>query len=553
MNKQSNILISGIVVFLLVGGSFGQMQVGTQGRALDASSQAGSGGYNSRVPSSYTKNTHMSSLTESRGLSGFRGHVPTLSSSLRVGDSTNGVSRFIRQSVGVSTLRSPQKLYDPKDTYYIDPLRATLRTGQILKAEGQGTLALPGKPVPRSSSAMDKMYVNAMAEYAPIMPRAGALASSGQALTTREIRPSPGLRSYQRPGSELAKKVELEHVIRRGGDSMYGVLKSGDRRDIAAAIRDFDKDLPAYNQPKRPLDTLQDPMVDDESKRGQPIDGRERLDPKPGAWDGLEGRRVVASQTNNWRTMPAANQDSYVDLLMMLKQKRDAEQQKKDMGIKDPTRKNKPASPPLPEDADDIDAALDATPMRRAYKSRNVELTKNNRIIIHKLTGKPVGVFSQYMTLGKESLSKGLYYQAARQYDLATIAKSQNPMPYLGGCLAYFGSGEWESSAKKLTTALKIFPPLVETHIDLPEFLSNDDIKANFAELENAIQAGNEKPTLILLATYISYNLGDKINAQKYATMLKAEKSVPPVYHTLADYVLTGKLPSETAKDKKGK
>jgi len=152
------------------------------------------------------------------------------------------------------------------------------------------------------------------------------------------------------------------------------------------------------------------------------------------------------------------------------------------------------------------------------------------------------------MNYAKDSLNNGLYYQAARQYDLAAIAQSQNPMPQLGGCLAYFGAGEWESSARKLVRGLRLFPPLMETRIDLPQFLSNDDLKANFAELENWIQNTNKKPMLVLLATYIAHNLGNKTKAREYATMLKEEKNAPALFHAFADYVLSGKRPAEMLK-----
>ena len=545
MKKQNNTWVFGIVFCLLVADASGQMQVGSQGRALDASSLAGSGGYNTQVPSSYMKNTHISSLTESRGLSRFHGNVPTLSSSLRVGVNTSGVDRFIRQSVGVSTLKSPQKLYDPKDTYYIDPLVATLRTGQILQAEARGEVPLPGRPNQPSSRMVDKMYVNAMSDYTPIMPQKNRLAVSGQALTMQETRKSPSLMSYGRPDSDLAKKAELDHIIQRGGDSLYGVMHSDDRRDIAKEIRDFDEDMPAYNQPKRPLDALQEQILEGESQPGEPIKGRGKLDQKPDtAQEGLEGRRIVASQTSRWHSLPGENQDSYLELLVALRGRRRAEQRQEATALEDQSGKDKP----MPDSSIPTPPSPAAARKQPGYK-KNIELTKDNQIIIHKLTGKPVDVFSQYMTKAKESLGKGLYYQASRQYDLAAIAKSQNPMPYIGGCLAYFGAGEWESSARKLAAALNLFPPLVETRIDLPQFLSNDDLKANFAELENWIQHTNKKPMLVLLATYIAHNLGDKTKATKYATMLKNQKNAPAVFHALADYVLTGKRPAEMLKE----
>jgi hypothetical protein len=542
MKKRNNAWVFGMVVCLLVTGAFGQMQVGSQGRALDASSQAGSGGYNTRVPSNYMKNTNMSSLNESRGLSGFHGKVSDLSGNFQGRISTDGVSRFMRQSVGVSTLSSPQKLYDPKDTYYVDPSRAVLRTGQILQAEGRGEVPRPGHTNPPSSVMRSKAYVNAMADYAPIMPQQNRLATAGQALTSQETRKISPMRNYVRPDSDLAKKVELDHIIQRGGDSLYGIMHSDDRRDIAKEIREFDEDMPAYNQPIRPLETLQQQGLEAESRFGKPIEGRGELNRESDTTGkGLENRRIVASQTSTWHTRPIENQDSYMELLVALRGRRDAEKRKKAIDSE-----GKDAEKTKPEE----DAPATLTPP--GYK-KNVELTKDNQIIIHKLSGKSFDVFSQYMNRAKESLGKGLYYQASRQYDLASIAKSQDPMPYIGGCLAYFGAGEWKSSARKLSVALKLFPPLVETRLDLPEFLSNDDIKANFAELESWIEKTGRKPALILLGTYISHNLGDKTKAQKYATMLKEEKSVPPVYHAFADYVLTGKRPAEMLKKNKQK
>lgn len=548
MKAQSNFFILGFIaaVCLLVSGAFGQMQVGSQGHALDASSLSGSGGYNTRVPSNYLKNTHMSSVTESRGLSGFHGHVPTLSSSLQCGISTGGVDKFIRQSVGVSTLSSPQKLYNPKDTFYIDPMKATLRTGQILQAEGRGVIPRPGHANPQSSRAMDKMYVNAMSEYAPIMPQANKLAMAGQALSAQPIG-KPLSAVYGRPDSDLAKKAELDHIIQRGGDSLYGVMNSGDRRNIAEEIRDFDKDLPAYNQPQHPVDALHEQVPEGsesgKSRFGEPIVARAELTKKSDTTpQGLENRRIVASQTSSWRSLPTENQDSYTDLLVALRGRRNAEKRKETIGLKGKESGEK-------GEKEKLDMSKPAEGVRPAVKlpgyKKNIELTKDNQIIIHGFTGKSIDVFSQYMNKARESLGNGLYYQAARQYDLAAIAKSQNPMPQLGGCLAYFGAGEWESSARKLAAALNIFPPLVETRLDLPEFLSNDDLKANFAELETWIQNTSKKPTLVLLATYIAHNLGDETAAQKYAAMLKDQNDAPAIFHAFADYVLTGKRPTE--------
>ena len=541
MTRQQQIVIAGMVGLACVL-AWGQVrQGGTGGRALDRNMRVGSGGVNAPVPNSYTVGrTGVADLTRTRGLSAFSGNAPSLSNQLSVTSSSN-LSTFRRQSVGLSDIRS-SNLYRPQSSVYDDPLQTTLTLPDITRVAATGQRPIVGQTQHQEATAVaKKLFVDATADYKPLMPR-----ESLQELDGNTLGLEPLGDDGQTPLSRLAEQSDSRDLALRGGEGMFGGLSMSGRARLAKELRDFDLDEGEMElrpdevdqQVRAKVDMREDRQVDSRADGTGPELAR-RLEAPADQADSEDedfpGRRRIASQRNEplaQRTdqtgdqLPAINQDTFVDLLVDL-QNRQAEQ----ADLPENPREvllGRRKQPSLPED------------------QQNVEVREDRTIVLHDLAGRSKDPFNRYMTHAKSAMEAGKFYEAGRYYDLASLVRPKNPLARMGRSLAAFGAGEWLTSAINLREAIKLFPPLMEVHLDLPKLLPVENLADQLASLDNAIKHNERRDTLMFLGAFMYHNFGNREKARLYANRLLGYEDAPAIHSALANYILTGKAPAKT-------
>jgi len=517
-------------------------RVGGSGTALDASLQIGSGGINYAVPQNYAPSgTGMSGITRTRGLSAFMGHAPSLDNQLQVNISTDGVSRFERQSVSLGDVRSGN-LYRPQGQVYNDPMKTTLSPQNIVHADYARKLPSPGGTVSKTTKLAEDLFVDATADYKPVMPN-----DAGKMMVGNALGVLPERKDTTRQ-DDWMNQLDSRYLANRGGQDLFGMPREKDRTALAREISEFDRE----SESEQALDLAIKPPEDLEPI--QPIDSQQKQDTlaerlerpssaqqktllpgqEPPADESSQPDQRLRAQNVDLRTgLPRENADPFFDLLVQFRQ------QKMEETRQQPGRE--PSTPPMDEDL--------LARIRRARQSpaqrRNVEFTPEGQIVIHRLAGEGDDAFNRYMRRAESALKAGEYYKAARLYGLASLARPTNPMAKLGGCLASFAADEWMTSAQDLRSAMELFPPLMETQPDLLQLLPIRDWPQRLEALEYWVEKVNNEPLLLFLATFMQYHYGHQDIAKKHAEALRQwEKKLPWVVSAYAEYVLTGTVPA---------
>lgn len=525
------------------------------GQALDANLQIGSGGINYPVPQNYTPNTGMVDLTRSRGLTAFQGRVPSLSNQLSTGVSTGGIERFRQQSVSLQdVVQGGPSLYNPQISTYNSPLTTFLRPSDILQA-GYGRRApLPGDqsvPLTKHTQLAEHLFVDATADFKPLLPAGAADLMVGNALgLPREKGGTTDL------SGQWVRSLESQQIAERGGRDLFGVLREEDRIRLAREISEFDRAL----RETAPEDSSVQPV--EETQPLQPMDTRlpaTGAPQIPGAAPSAQAGSAApsggapsaaAAGAESVAGLPQVNHDPFFDMLVQLRSRQAAETvaipgaaAPAPEGTAPPAKAEAPQPALHPMDAALLERMKTAIPMGKA---RSVELTGSNEVVIHRLAGEADDAFNRCMRNAEAAMKAQRFYEAARQYSLASAARPLNPMSHLGGCLANFAAGEWMTAARNLRTAMELFPPLMETRLDLPTLVPTPDLAAQMDLLERWIQTKNDSPMLRFLAAFLERNFGRNDRAQSHAEAVQRMDRIPKILRAYARYVLTGQVPART-------
>lgn len=536
-----------MILVLLVSQTSAQRQVQT-GRVLDANPLVGSGGYNN-VPRNYASNSNMYDITRSRGLSGFQGNAPTISNQLSVGATTSGVSTFRQQSVSLQDVTSNRgSLYRPQAYIYNDPLRTSLNVRDVVQSAEENRIPTPGasQALPAAGLA-NELFVDATAKYEPIMANTPRPETTG---------PITGLTpmAYQQRQQNIMQAVESQRLARRGGEDLFGVLRVQDRAELARQLRDLSEtdeseeqadtgdvslrarvdgeiDTAVRPEPPAPLDSpvpnISDSLAQRPGEEGSRLaDPRLPQMPRPGQQAILPSRDAL----------PQANRDAFVDLLMALRNRKEMIRQQRIAEAED--RRSEP-----PMDAEDEDSDMPPAHTSMPRNSRLVNFNASRQIVIRDLAGQADNAFNRYMQRAKTALSAGRFYQAKRQYELAMISRPGNPLAHLGLSLSTFAAGEWFTSAENLDAALSLFPPLMETEVQIQSMLPPQAVDRSLGDLEQWIQDAGGSPKLHLLAAFMYHNAGQQKDAQRHARAIREAKFSGDIAKTYAEYILTGQIP----------
>lgn len=541
------------LLLLTASAGLGQVQPIQQGQVLDYNPQVGSQGAN-YVPRNYGQlDTNIYSATRTRGLSGLRVNTPSITGEFASDVPSASLSNFRRQSVGVADL-GQASTYNPSEFVYRDPYRQTMNARDVGAAAYTRSIPTPGRDVgiqPIDTRVTEDLYQDATASYRPIMPLDAGRAVAGESLLIQPDRLEALDSRRQAALSTIDSARRLEQV----GTDVFGSMNDVGRLRLADEVRRLEEERQAEQESERqteikPLDQQVQARVDNQTgQEVQPLAGRtegeqlagrlkdpsgETRDPsQPRASDEQadERRGTVRPIGGEEAMLPGRNMDVFLDMLVQLR-----ERERLARGETVETQDGQAAPGEQTQEA-----ALDSMKEKR----RELVERERNEIVLHSLAGNSDDLFNRYMTRAESLFQKGKFYDATRQYELAAMVRPQNPLAHLGQSLSTFAAGEWMTSALALRKAIRLFPPLMETQLDLSQLVPIRDMPQRLEDLDFWVKKAANRPELTFLAVFMHMNRGSTDRAKEYAHILLDHPDVTNMDKIYAQYVLTGTLPDK--------
>ena len=133
-----------------------------------------------------------------------------------------------------------------------------------------------------------------------------------------------------------------------------------------------------------------------------------------------------------------------------------------------------------------------------------------------------------YVHEGERLLREGAFYRAAGAFDLAAIYRPDDAALDLARCHAYFGSGDFLSSAHFLGRALMRDARLAAAKVDFRELLTNQEqLQLRLDDLNNWISRTNDE-NLRFIKSYVQLQLGSKDESRKLLKRLREDRTDNP-------------------------
>jgi len=463
------------------------------GQALDANPQMGSGGYNTVVGGYGGVNPQLVVTGQVSGLAYFHGTTLIAANQLRIVPPSATFDTFLRQSVGVGQSIN-------YGAYATVPFYSPAST--IYDVPGARINVTPStNTVPINAAGVEtiqRAYKEAQQQYQLLMP----------------------LNNPTNMEQAMPRQVELrvDLISKPGAAAVFGIPEQSRREALARELQEAGNLSEQLRQANpNQLDQRYDPAQ--RTENGPPVGGQETL-------GGAQGQELAASTRGGARNIPQVNQDVYIDLLMAMREQREEKQ------------------PPI---------AGQPRVKRPVKPGEAIVETKDNQVVLHGLAGRSNDMFNQYMSQGQSGLKVGKYYEAARNFEQASIINTTNPMARVGQGVALLGAGEYYTAGAQFRRAMEIFPPLMETHLDLAAMMSKDDLAKLVEDVtKRALEDDPGNTLLVFLAAYLNYNQsidnprqGYDTTAKNFAKKLETRTDASPVMRTFAIYVQTGKIPKE--------
>jgi hypothetical protein len=437
------------------------------------------------------------------GLAAFRGSVPYAApDAFRGSVPSGGLGSFNRRSVGVRDVRAG-RVYGPRA--YREPSSTVLRAGEIIAGEN-----LPGSSVPARAgervgrSLADELYVDATAGYRPIAP-------VGQERL--------GEQSYREPvGGTYRLEVSPARIealaTPSAGGTLFGVPRAEERAELVRQLRET-----AAEPPEEQILTRIEPR-----REGRREEGTGNLEPRvvePAEEPDVEPEADTGAGEY---LFPPAGEDVYLDLLLAMRG-RQRGRSAAGSGYRD---------------------VRQAETLQRPSRTGRplVEARTQGPVVVHGLAGRGPDLFNRYMGQADSQLEAGNFYDARKSYELAHVVDGDNPLADVGLALSSFGAGEPATAGFYLHRAMRTFPPIMETHFDLPAIMPEQRLREMLPDLRRRLDH-REDAQLLLLATFLRHNLGEQGPAGELAERLRALAGDDPVARAYAEFILTGKRPAE--------
>lgn len=522
MSRSGRSISCGLAAFfLLVSVSAGQVVRVETGQALDANPRVGGYRYNSPVPLGTNLNSQLYVTGQVSGLGRFRGNVGYFAENqLHLRLPSGGMSDFLRRSVGVQDALSGAA-YAPAP--YYDPTSTTVKLDGILSGRAAPGTNVPAHTPARTFSPLgQQLYVDALGEYesiAPLMPTGlgtpggggvSALAPGGAVTRGGRIGPMPAYAATP----TVPEPAELFAVARR--------------KEQLSLARDL------YTTYRR--EAMRDQRV------GAGIDATVDAATTPAEAGPDESDRTPGGAVGKTPKKAAGNQDVFLDMLLRLRQRRQQDQPAP--ATTQPANRSPNRSTPLTPLAPEI--LKPGTGL--------VDLSEEAGIILRGLAGASDDAFNQHMTRAERQLRSKRYYDAANLYETAGLVSPRNPLARVGMGVSLLGAGESLSAAYQIERAVRLFPPMIETRVDLSAMLDAKIIEDQLGAIDSRLRDADtdSKRMLTFLATFLYHNSDRKQQATTYAEKLKLSAKDDNLLRAYAEFVLTGHRPDERARPTAG-
>ena len=504
MNLMRTYIVGLIVLTLSVSGAWGQITAVQDGRALDSNTQLGSQRINSRTPQRSSFSSQMYVTGQVSGLGAFKGETGYYAQNeLRMTVPSSALSGFRRQSVGLSDVLSG-------NTYRTGAYFDRSTTALSLRGITAG-LAAPGTNVPIQSnigSVISRKAMNdAMSDFRPLLGKRPGNAIGANIQETIKMGPiKPRILARRGVISDPTKFQYLGAPDL----SVFTVSRPSQRSEVDSELRELEQ----LNE-------------DDFSRINSKRRGDNVASPAPGTENAVS---PIALGGTGLASQAAVDSDVFLQLVQLLQEQH-------------------LASSGEPVEPKSTDPELKLKPLgARPDSVELVEKGLRGELVFNTLVGKGRDTFNVAMKKGEKQLAEGSFYSAADQYKLAVEVAPDNPTARLGLSVALFGAGETLGAALQLRRAMEIFPPVMVTRLKVIRKIPSEKLKGRLDTLYKRLEGRkglNVDPQLAMLSAYMHRGAGENYIAEKCAFKLKDAAQDDKLYKAFAEFVLTGKRPSD--------
>jgi tetratricopeptide (TPR) repeat protein len=574
------------------------------GDVLDANYQVGSGGYNTVVGGVGGVNSQLYVTGQVSGLAGFGAAVPySAANQLRTDVPSASLGTFRRQSVGLPDVLAGQSYQT--SPYYERTQTAFLLPGIRAGLAAPGSNAPPATSTPES---VQQLWAEATRDYrnitrtansgvgnvipatqqpsaAPGVAGTGLVPAPENMLPTGPMIGLPGMISS--PQSEQLARELYEQAVASGQiTDTRATIETGGLPAMPSDRTESPREQPSRSAPgAAPGGPAGAPSgtsgasarptppnyigtgTPGDSRAGSQIDartGRQSSLLQPGgeiSRGGSIARSGAAAQPPAARgaagaaaNLPAPNQDPYIDMLLEFRRERQPDRMLSGTG--GITRTPAPQAPagtaapalPVPGGAVLPTGTASGLPAPAALdvKGRPIVERQGDGVVLHSLAGQRTDIFNQRMARGDAMLRDAKYYDAAAEYQAAVELNPTNPLPRLGLSVALFAAGEHNRAGFQLRKAMTLFPPIMETRLDIASLMQDKQLRGQLAEARDRLkEAKDPQPLLVLSLAYMYRTLGEDQVARELAQTLAQVAGDDAVAWAYSQYLLTGKRPSE--------
>jgi hypothetical protein len=526
---------------ILASAALGQVVRTQTGQALDASPLIGSNRYNSPAPLSTQINSQLYVTGQVTGLARFHGNVGYFGADqLHMRLPSTQLGDFHRKSVGLNdVLSGTAHLVSP----YQERTRTVLSVDDIFAGR-----ATPGSNMPAASTSVSpaysalgrKLYIDALVDYGSL---AGALSGDTLApsLPTGTVSMDRGRWTAPPINSDFAMPVAVP--VAAGpmvppATDLFAVAGRKDQLDLAQELyreHHRSRSLDAAVRARAAADANGTDPVGRAVGMGDPRTPGVREDRTPGGPIDASGKptgvgRVAADYS-------PVNQDVFLDILLRLRQRR--EKAEADAHSAVGTR----AIAPTPG-ADEQPLVI-PKPGPGAREGL-VTLSDQDAVVLRGLAGQSTDEFNVRMSKAGDELRARNFYDAAGLYETARLVNPRNPLARMGMGLSLLGAGESLSAAYQIKRAIGLFPPMMETQVDLSRMMDAKVIEDRLNLLDGRLKGldSDSRRMLTFLATFLYYNSKQPDKAKTYAEKLRSSAPEDALLKAYAEYILSGKKPA---------
>lgn len=561
MKKEKHvrwILLAAIATVPFGTPSLAQVRVGEDGRALDANTRIGSGGYNTgaipAVPEVPGNKIVTGNVTAGFG---FRGNVPYRDArEFRGTVAGERVDEFIADSAGpLAPVQGPLRSWQPEVYYGRSTLAAPPPPGFTEKGfTGIYTPTLQQgftRPLDRYQGIPMRWQLTPLTPGDVILP--GPVDPQTNLPTMVNASPLLGVQNW-RP-SDLSAYLQLRQNLALARQDLSEADIAEMRKELAqsAGLTGLEHELSAQQQSEQQPNTQQQRLSQPlpqalESPENQPLNPNplsQDLSAQPLSSDlrsgaGTYNRFAVppAQQSTQYAELQARLNRYYTNRLQtdeernreFLKQLREQEaragaQRQPQAPDAQPATRPSSQGPVVPNYAEISRQILEQAIENQRAQAKAGQPAPSVNLPAEppqpaKVTSLAEGVGAQglrnLLKSAEALMQQGKFALALDKYEAAEQVAPNNAMITLGKANAELGAGYFRKAEMNLRTAMSGSPALMLAQYDLRTMIGTERIETIVVDLKEALRSQPDDPGLPLLLAYLAYNTGNESQAASY-------------------------------------